>query len=68
MIEYKKGIKHSTSLVFSVFFLFCVATAATAQTPQQTRNAFQSTVALEMELANGNRVPLGSGFYLMTLR
>ena len=34
-------------------------------TPQEVaRNAFQSTVALEMELANGDRTPLGSGFFV----
>lgn len=34
-------------------------------TPQEiARNVFQSTVALEMELANGDRVPLGSGFFV----
>lgn len=34
-------------------------------TPQEiAKRAFQSTVTLEMKLANGNRVPLGSGFFL----
>jgi len=65
MIEYKKGIKHSTSLVFSVFFLFCVATVATAQTPQQiAQKAFRSTVLLVMEDANGQPLSLGSGFFV----
>ena len=34
-------------------------------TPQEiARRSFQSTVALEMELTNGDRVPLGSGFFV----
>ena len=34
-------------------------------TPQEiARNAFQSTVALEMELDNGGRYTLGSGFFI----
>ena len=34
-------------------------------TPQEiARRSFESTVALEMELANGDRVPLGSGFFV----
>ena len=65
MIEYKNGIKHSTSLVFSVFFLFCIATVATAQTPQQiAQKAFQSTVLLVMEDTNGQPLSLGSGFFV----
>ena len=35
-------------------------------TPQEiARNAFCSTVALEMELANGGRHTLGSGFFVV---
>ena len=35
------------------------------QTPQEiAKNAFQSTVALEMELADGGRYTLGSGFFV----
>ena len=65
MIEYRKGIKSSASLVFSVFFLFCIATVATAQTPQQiAKKAFQSTVLLVMEDANGQPLSLGSGFFV----
>ena len=65
MIEYRNGIKHSTSLVFSVFFLFCIATVATAQTPQQiAQKAFQSTVLLVMEDTNGQPLSLGSGFFV----
>ena len=65
MIGYNKKIKHSASLVFSVFFLFCVATVATAQTPQQiAQKAFQSTVLLVMEDTNGQPLSLGSGFFV----
>ena len=65
MIEYRKRINPSVSLVFSVFFLFCIATVATAQTPQQiAQKAFRSTVLLVMEDANGQLLSLGSGFFV----
>ncbi len=65
MIEYKKRIKHFASLVFSVFFLPCIVTTATAQTPQQiAQKAFRSTVLLVMEDANGQPLSLGSGFFV----
>ena len=65
MIEYRKKIKSSASLVFSVFFLFCVATAVTAQTPQQiAQKVFRSTVLLVMEDTNGQPLSFGSGFFV----
>ena len=65
MIEYRKRIKSSASLVFSVFFLFCVVAVSTAQTPQQiAQKAFRSTVLLVMEDANGQPLSLGSGFFV----
>ena len=65
MIEYRKRIKHSASLVFSVFFLLCVVTVTIAQTPQQiAQKAFRSTVLLVMEDANGQPLSLGSGFFV----
>lgn len=65
MVEYRKRIKSSVSLIFSVFFLFCVATAVTAQTPQQiAQKAFRSTVLLVMEDTNGQPLSLGSGFFV----
>ena len=34
-------------------------------TPQEiAKRVFECTVAIEMELANGNRIPLGSGFFV----
>ena len=64
MIEYKKRIKSSTSLVFSLFFLFCIVAISTAQTPQQiAQKAFRSTVLLVMEDTNGQPLSLGSGFF-----
>ena len=34
-------------------------------TPQQiAQNAFNSTVSLESETINGERIPLGSGFFV----
>lgn len=65
MIEYRKRIKHFVSLVFSVFFLSCIVTVATAQTSQQiAQKAFRSTVLLVMEDANGQPLSLGSGFFV----
>ncbi len=65
MIAYRKRIKPSTSLVFSLFFLFCVVTTVTAQTPQQVaQNAFRSTVLLVMEDTNGQPLSLGSGLFV----
>lgn len=65
MIEYRKRIKSSTSLVFSLFFLFCIVAISTAQTPQQiAQKAFRSTVLLVMEDTNGQPLSLGSGFFV----
>ena len=65
MVEERKSIKHFVFLAFSVSFLFCVATAVTAQTPQQVaQKAFRSTVLLVMEDANGQPLSLGSGFFV----
>ena len=65
MIEYRKRIKSSAPLVFSVFFLFCVVAVSTAQTPQQiAQKAFRSTVLLVMEDTNGQPLSLGSGFFI----
>ena len=65
MIENRKKIKRSASLVFSVLFLFCIVTVATAQTPQEiAQKAFRSTVLLVMEDANGQPLSLGSGFFV----
>ncbi len=62
MIKHRKTLKHFALLV-SV--LFCVVTAATAQTPQQiAQKAFRSTVLLVMEDANGQPLSLGSGFFV----
>ena len=65
MIAHRKRIKHFASLVFSVFFLFCLVTGTTAQTPQQiAQKAFRSTVLLVMEDTNGQPLSLGSGFFV----
>ena len=62
MIEHRKMLKH---FAFLVSLLFCVVTAATAQTPQQiAQKAFRSTVLLVMEDANGQPLSLGSGFFV----
>ncbi len=62
MIEHRKMLKHFALLVL---LLFCVVTAATAQTPQQiAQKAFHSTVLLVMEDANGQPLSLGSGFFV----
>ena len=65
MTEYRKKLKYLASLVFPVFFPFCVVTVAIAQTPQQiAQKAFHSTVLLVMEDANGQPLSLGSGFFI----
>ena len=62
MIEQKKMLKCFASLVF---LLFCIVTAATAQTPQQiAQKAFRSTVLLVMEDTNGQPLSLSSGFFI----
>ena len=57
--------KSLTCFAFLGFLLFCVVTAATAQTPQQiAQKAFRSTVLLVMEDTNGQPLSLGSGFFV----
>ena len=60
---------HKKNLLISftclVFFMFCVGTVVTAQTPQQiAQKAFRSTVLLVMEDKNGQPLSLGSGFFV----
>ena len=62
-MKHKKN--SSLSLGFLVLNLCCVMTLANAQTPQQiAQKAFDSTVLLVMEDANGQPLGLGSGFFV----
>ena len=62
-MEHQKKIL--TRFASLVLLLLCVVTVATAQTPQQiAQKAFQSTVLLVMEDANGQPLSLGSGFFV----
>ena len=62
MVYNKKSFLYFIGLTL---FVFCVTTAANAQSPQQiAKKALASTMLLVMEDTNGQPLSLGSGFFV----